>query len=194
MSRIPEQSRVVIVGGGVVGASVAFHLTELGWSDVVLLERYTLTSGTTWHAAGLVAQLRATESLTRLSRYSLDLYQRLEDETGQSTGFRAPGAISLATTPERFVELQRTASMARHLGVGKPDPEKLTYVRNVRPTARATAATKPRPNVIVVLLESFAAHHCGAMLMIGSQKSQNLLGRSITEMLMRRFENRLQTF
>ena len=116
-SALPEQARVVIIGGGIVGASIAYHLVARGERDVLLLERDRYTSGTTWHAAGLVAQLRATENLTALSRYSLKLYQRLEAETGQSTGFRAPGAISVATTPERFTELQRTASMARHVGV-----------------------------------------------------------------------------
>ena len=113
----PDSARVVIIGGGIVGASIAYHLAHRGERDVLLLERDRYTSGTTWHAAGLVAQLRATENLTRLSRYSLELYQKLEAETGQATGFRAPGAISVASTPERFTELQRTASMARHLGV-----------------------------------------------------------------------------
>jgi 4-methylaminobutanoate oxidase (formaldehyde-forming) len=112
-----QRARVVIIGGGIVGASVAYHLGARGERDVLLLERDRFTSGTTWHAAGLVAQLRATENLTRMSRYSLELYRGLEAETGQDTGFRAPGAISLATTPERFSELQRTASMARHLDV-----------------------------------------------------------------------------
>jgi 4-methylaminobutanoate oxidase (formaldehyde-forming) len=114
---LPRRARVVVIGGGIVGASIAYHLAERGERDVLLLERDRFTSGTTWHAAGLVAQLRATENLTRLSRYSLDLYRRLEAETGQATGFRSPGAISIASTPGRFVELQRTASMARHLGV-----------------------------------------------------------------------------
>ncbi|HEB91542.1 MAG TPA: FAD-dependent oxidoreductase [Deltaproteobacteria bacterium] len=116
-NELPESARIVIIGGGIVGASIAYHLAARGEREVLLLERDRATSGTTWHAAGLVAQLRATENLTRLSRYSLSLYQRLERETGQATGFRAPGAISLATTDERFTELRRTASMARHLGV-----------------------------------------------------------------------------
>ena len=115
--RLPTTARVVIIGGGIVGASIAYHLVARGERDVLLLEANQFTSGTTWHAAGLVAQLRATENLTKLSRYSLDLYQRLESETGQATGFRQPGAISLATSTERWTELQRTASMARHLGV-----------------------------------------------------------------------------
>jgi len=106
-----------VIGGGIVGASIAYHLGKLGVGDVLLLERDRYTCGTTWHAAGLVGQLRATENLTRLCRYSLDLYAGLEAETGQATGFRQPGAISLATTEERFHELKRTAAVAAHLGV-----------------------------------------------------------------------------
>jgi glycine cleavage system T protein len=114
---LPSHARVVVVGGGIVGCSVAYHLTALGWRDVVLLERRDLSCGTTWHAAGLVGQLRATHNLTRLAKYGGDLYERLEAETGQATGFRRPGSLSLARTPERMVELQRGASMARGFGV-----------------------------------------------------------------------------
>mgnify|MGYP001160977949 CR=1 FL=1 len=117
MSELPRHASVVVIGGGVLGASIAYHLGKLGVGDVLLLERDRYTCGTTWHAAGLVGQLRATENLTRLCRYSLDLYAGLEAETGQATGFRQPGAISLATTEERFVELKRTAAVASHLGV-----------------------------------------------------------------------------
>ena len=109
--------RVVVVGGGIVGASIAYHLTRRGVSDVVVLERHQLTGGTTWHAAGLVAQLRSTENTTRLARYSLELYDRLKEETDQDTGFRTPGAISLASTPGRWEEIRRTAAMARRLGI-----------------------------------------------------------------------------
>ena len=117
MSEVPDRAEVVVVGGGIVGASIAYHLTKLGRSDVAVLERHELTGGTTWHAAGLVAQLRATENLTRLAQYSLELYKTLEEETGQATGFLAPGAISLASTESRWEELRRTAAMARYLGV-----------------------------------------------------------------------------
>ena len=85
---LPTHARVVIIGGGIVGASVAYHLTKIGWRDVVLLERKQLTCGTTWHAAGLIGQLRATANLTRLARYSAELYTGLEAETGVATGFR----------------------------------------------------------------------------------------------------------
>ncbi|MDH3678532.1 MAG: FAD-dependent oxidoreductase [Acidimicrobiia bacterium] len=114
---VSERSQVVIVGGGIMGCALAYNLTKVGLSDVVVLERHQLTSGTTWHAAGLVGQLRATENLTRLARYSIQLYRDLEAETGQATGFRTSGAISLAATGSRWEELRRTAAMARHLEV-----------------------------------------------------------------------------
>jgi len=97
--------RVVVVGGGIAGCSVAYHLTKLGWRDVLLLERRDISCGTTWHAAGLVGQLRATQNLTRLAKYGGDLYERLEAETGQATGFRRPGSLSLARNAERMHEL-----------------------------------------------------------------------------------------
>ena len=114
---LPSHAQAVIIGGGVVGCSVAYHLTRLGWRDVLLLERRQLTSGTTWHAAGLIGQLRATENLTRLAKYSAELYGRLEAETGQPTGFRQHGSLSLARTAERFTELKRAASMGRTFGL-----------------------------------------------------------------------------
>ena len=116
-SALPSHARVVVVGGGIVGASVAYHLTRLGWRDVILLERREISCGTTWHAAGLVGQLRATHNLTRLAKYGADLYERLEAETGQATGFRRPGSVSVARTPERMIELKRGASLARCFGV-----------------------------------------------------------------------------
>jgi len=103
----------VVIGGGIAGCSVAYHLTKLGWRDVLLLERRDISCGTTWHAAGLVGQLRATQNLTRLAKYGGDLYGRLEAETGQATGFRRPGSLSLARNAERMHELKRLASMAR---------------------------------------------------------------------------------
>ena len=114
---LPSQARVVIVGGGVVGCSIAYHLTKLGWSDVVLLERKKLTSGTTWHAAGLIGQLRATLNMTRLARYTAELYASLEAETGQATGWKQRGSVALATTRARLEELLRGASMAKTFGL-----------------------------------------------------------------------------
>lgn len=117
MPDIPSQAKAVIIGGGVVGCSIAYHLTRLGWSDVVLLERKQLTSGTTWHAAGLIGQLRASANMTRLARYSAELYQGLEAETGLATGLRQVGSISVALTDDRREELWRQAAMARAFGV-----------------------------------------------------------------------------
>ena len=114
---LPSHARVVIIGGGVIGCSVAYHLTKLGWTDVVLLERKQLTSGTTWHAAGLIAQLRASANMTRLAKYSQELYGSLEDETGVATGFKRCGSITVALTGERREEIYRSAAMARAFGV-----------------------------------------------------------------------------
>jgi glycine cleavage system aminomethyltransferase T/glycine/D-amino acid oxidase-like deaminating enzyme len=117
VDNVPVSARVVIVGGGIVGCSVAYHLARRGVTDVVLLERKELTSGTTWHAAGLVGQLRATHNLTRLAQYTTELFATLEDETGQATGFRQSGSVSVAAGQERFEELKRQASMARVFGL-----------------------------------------------------------------------------
>ncbi len=114
---LPSEAQVVIVGGGIIGCSLAYHLTKRGCRDVVLLERRQLTCGTTWHAAGLVAQLRATENMTRLARYSQELYKTLEAETGQATGFHQCGAITVASNKHRWEEIRRQASMASCFGV-----------------------------------------------------------------------------
>ena len=106
-----------MIGGGVVGCSVAYHLAKLGWTDVVLLERKRLTSGTTWHAAGLITQLRVSANMTRLAKYSQELYGQLESETGVATGFVRSGSISISLNEERSEELRRTASLARAFGV-----------------------------------------------------------------------------
>tara|TARA_R110000787_G_scaffold15594_7_gene48319 strand:+ start:1111 stop:3555 length:2445 start_codon:yes stop_codon:yes gene_type:complete len=117
MADVPSHARVVIIGGGVIGCSVAYHLTKLGWKDVVLLERKQLTSGTTWHAAGLIAQLRASKNMTKLAKYSQELYGSLEAETGVATGFKRCGSITVALTAERREEIFRQATMARAFGV-----------------------------------------------------------------------------
>ena len=114
---LPGKASVVIIGGGIVGCSIAYHLAKIGWSDVVLLERKQLTCGTTWHAAGLIGQLRGSVNMTRLARYTCDLYGELEAETGQATGYRQSGSVTIATNEERFEELKRNASMAQVFGL-----------------------------------------------------------------------------
>ena len=127
MADLPKQANVVIIGGGVIGCSVAYHLAKMGWNDIVLLERQQLTSGTTWHAAGLVGQLRNSINMTKLAKYTSELYRGLEAETGQATGYRQCGSISLATNGERFEELKRSASMAKvfNLEVNVIDPDEI---------------------------------------------------------------------
>jgi 4-methylaminobutanoate oxidase (formaldehyde-forming) len=128
---IPAKARAVIIGGGVSGCSVAYHLAKLGWTDVVLLERKQLTSGTTWHAAGLIGQLRASQNMTRLAKYSADLYVKLEAETGIGTGMKQNGSMTVALTDERREEIYRQASLARAFNVDvreiSPDEAKLMY-------------------------------------------------------------------
>ena len=114
---VPAQADIIIIGGGIVGTSVAYHLARRGVSNVVLLERRQLTCGTTWHAAGLVGQLRATLNLTRLAKYTTELYRDLEAETGQATGFRQTGSVAVAASAARLEELKRGASMARSFGL-----------------------------------------------------------------------------
>jgi glycine cleavage system aminomethyltransferase T/glycine/D-amino acid oxidase-like deaminating enzyme len=117
MTGLPSRARVVIIGGGVIGTSVAYHLAAMGCTDVLLLEQGQLSCGTTWHAAGLVGQLRASESGTRLVQYSTELYARLEAETGLSAGFRRCGGIIVARTADRMIQLRRTAAVAEAFGL-----------------------------------------------------------------------------
>jgi len=114
---VVDHARAVVIGGGIVGTSVAYHLTQLGWRDVVLIEQGRLSGGTTWHAAGLVGQLRSSSNLTRLIRYSVDLYSCLEAETGQATGWKRCGSVSVARTAERMVQLRRNAALAMAYGI-----------------------------------------------------------------------------
>src|ERR1700704_5302069 len=115
---IPSHARVVVVGGGVIGTSVAYHLALMGWKDIVLLERDRLTSGTTWHAAGLMATFGSTsETSTEIRKYTRNLYSRLEAETGQSTGFAPIGLVEVAADRDRLEEYRRVAVFNRHCGV-----------------------------------------------------------------------------
>ena len=111
--KLPSSTKVVVIGGGVVGCSVAYHLAKFGWKDTILLERDQLTSGTTWHAAGLVSQLGPTAAITKIRKYTLDLYKKLEKEVDHSAGLRLNGALSIAQNKGRWQELQRQATTAQ---------------------------------------------------------------------------------
>ena len=116
-AELPSRARVVVVGGGIIGSSIAYHLTREGETDVVLVERGKLSSGTTWHAAGLVSQVRGTHALTALSRINAETYERLPAETGVETGMRRVGAVTVARTEARMQETLYGVSMARDVGV-----------------------------------------------------------------------------
>ena len=116
-AKLPDRAQVVIIGGGIAGCSTAYHLAGLGLKDVVLLEKDELTSGSTWHAAGMVGQLRASANITRLLRYSVELYEDLESQTGMATGWRANGSLRLCCTPDRRIEIERQAASARSFGL-----------------------------------------------------------------------------
>ena len=110
--KLVDRARVVIVGGGIAGCSVAYHLAKLGWQDILLLEQGRLAGGTSWHAAGMVGRLRTSSSMTKINQYSVDLYSTLEQETGVSTGWKQVGSLIVARCQERMVELGRSVAMA----------------------------------------------------------------------------------
>lgn len=114
---LPKTAKAVVIGGGIIGCSTAYHLGKLGWTDTVLLERKKLTSGTTFHAAGLVGQLRTSANITQLLGYSVDLYKRLEAETGLGTGWKMNGGLRLACNEERWTEVRRQATTAQSFGL-----------------------------------------------------------------------------
>ena len=116
-TRLPSQARIVIVGGGIAGCSTAYHLALAGERDVLLLEQGQLTCGTTWHAAGLVGQMRPNRNMTRMSKYGIELYSTLEAETGLATGWKQCGSVNVARTPERWQVLKKQAALARSFGV-----------------------------------------------------------------------------
>jgi len=117
MTTVPSAARAIVIGGGIIGCSAAYHLAKLGWRDVVLLERHKLTSGSTWHAAGLVGQLRTSANITQLLKYSVELYAKLEQETGQATGWKMNGGLRLACNAERLTEIKRQATTAHSFGL-----------------------------------------------------------------------------
>ena len=117
MSDFPTHAQVVVIGGGVGGCSIAYHLTLMGWKDVVILERHELTSGSTWHSAGLVGQMRSDANLTRMMHYSTDLYRKLKDETGYDPAWREVGGLRLASSADRMEDNKRLVGMAQSFGV-----------------------------------------------------------------------------
>ena len=127
--KIPSSTKVVVIGGGVVGTSCAYHLAKFGWKDVILLERDKLTSGTTWHAAGLVSQLGPSATITKIRKYSLDLYKELEKKVDHSAGLRLNGAMSIAQEKGRWQELKRQATTAQLFDV---DVQILNKAQNVQ--------------------------------------------------------------
>lgn len=135
---LPSKASAVVVGGGVTGASIAYHLAKMGWQEVVLLERKQFTCGTTWHAAGLIGTMRANESHAKLCEYSMSLLDELEQETGQSTGFRQVGSLTIAHSENRWQELKRVASMNNAFGVTRVDTVTAAEVQNLFPLIDTT--------------------------------------------------------
>jgi len=136
MPALPTHARAVVIGGGIIGCSTAYHLAKLGWNDVVVLERGKLTCGSTFHAAGLVGQLRTSANVTQLLKYSVELYAALEEDTGQATGWKMNGGLRLACNPARMIELKRQATTARSFGlemhlVGPSEAKTLWPLMNV---------------------------------------------------------------
>jgi len=153
---MPDRTQVVIVGGGVIAASIAYHLTKLGWRDVVLLERRQLTAGTTWHGAGLITSAgMATETLVWMARHTRDLCVSLESETGQATGFRPICHLHLASTPQRMETLRREAAFVRGHGVDNQELPPAEFGRLIGRDALLAARTSsaPKRRLIQVLVE-----------------------------------------
>src|SRR5437016_7566899 len=117
MPTLPRHADIVVIGGGIIGCSTAYHLAKLGRRDVLLLERKQLTSGSTWHAAGLVGQLRTSANITQLLKYSVELYDTIEAETGQAIGWKRNGGLRLACNAERLTEIKRQATTAHSFGL-----------------------------------------------------------------------------
>jgi len=148
-----DHARAVIVGGGVGGTSIAYHLAERGWTDIVLVDRAELTSGSTFHSAGLVGQLRSSVTLTRMMMYGVDLYRRLTAETGVDVGWREVGSLRLASSGARFEELQRQAGWARTFGLPLPRCIKVDVDGAEASVLEGAAETLRTPGLTSVLVE-----------------------------------------
>ncbi|HET6213285.1 MAG TPA: FAD-dependent oxidoreductase [Micromonosporaceae bacterium] len=185
---LPGRARVVVVGGGIIGVSVAYHLGKLGWTDVLLLERDRLTSGTTWHAAGLMVTFGSTsETSTEMRKYTRDLYASLEAETGQATGLKQVGFIELATEPDRLEEYRRVAAFNRYCGV---DVQEISpgEVKGLFPLARTDDVLagfyvekdgRANPVDVTMSLAKGARMH-GVKIIEGVQVTGVLKGRGLT--------------
>jgi 4-methylaminobutanoate oxidase (formaldehyde-forming) len=136
---IPEKVEVIVIGGGIIGCSIAYHLTRCGLADVLLLERHQLCCGTTWHSVGSVAEFRSSRILTELAKYSVELYRALETETGMATGYKKSGSIMLALNQERLMEMQRTVALARAYGC-EAEIISTSDVRNLCPQVKSEDA------------------------------------------------------
>ena len=138
MKKLPSATKVVVIGGGVAGCSTAYHLAKFGWKETILLERDQLTSGTTWHAAGLVSQLGPTAAITKIRKYTLDLYKELEKKVDHSAGLRLNGALSIAQNKGRWQELLRQATTAQlyDVNVEVLNIEPVSYTHLTLPTNR----------------------------------------------------------
>jgi 4-methylaminobutanoate oxidase (formaldehyde-forming) len=161
---LPSHAEIVVIGGGIIGCSTAYHLARLGKRDVVVLERSKLGSGTTWHSAAMVRQLRSTNSLTQLVRYSAELYQELEAETGQATGWMSCGSLSIATNPDRLTHIRRQASLARGVGIEahEIDREKIAELWPIAETSDIIAGILSPSDGRVSPLDTLAALSKGA--------------------------------
>ena len=151
MSDFPTHAQAIVIGGGVGGCSIAYHLTLMGWKDVVILERHELTSGSTWHSAGLVGQMRSDANLTRMMHYSTDLYRKLKAETGHDPAWREVGGLRLASSAERMEDLRRLVGMAKSFGVPMDlisPKEALELFPIMSPEGIAGAAFTPSDGVI----------------------------------------------
>ncbi|MEO0991899.1 MAG: FAD-binding oxidoreductase, partial [Pseudomonadota bacterium] len=116
-TRLPDYAPVVVIGGGVMGCSTLYHLSKMGVADAILVERHKLTAGTTWHSAAQVRALRHSKNLTRMIQYSVELYSKLQEETGQNVGWIQKGSLSLATNQDRLIHIRRQAALARAYGI-----------------------------------------------------------------------------